>query len=211
MKIMLVNASPHKNGCTNRALDEIERTLITDGAEVGRFWVGAKPISGCLGCGFCAKNDGKCVVDDAVNEFNEIAADYDGYFFGSPVHYAAASGAATSFMDRIFYSQAMGGLNIYPHKPAAAICSARRGGTTATWDQLNKYFGILQMPIITSTYWNMVHGTTPQEVEQDEEGLRTMRVLAHNMVYHLKCKQAGAAAGVLPPEPEPPARTNFIR
>lgn len=210
-KVMLVNGSPHKNGCTNRALDEIEATLKDEGIEVGRFWVGAKPIAGCLGCGYCATHDGQCTFGDIVNEFNEIAGNYNGFIFGSPVHYAAASGAITSFMDRSFYSQACGGVNIYPFKPAACVVSARRAGNTSTFDQLNKYFSIVQMPIITSSYWNMVFGSCAEDVERDEEGLRTMRVLAHNMAYFLRCQEAADNAGVERPPIEPPARTNFIQ
>lgn len=211
MKVMLVNGSPHKDGCTNRALDEIERTLTMDGIEVGRFWVGTKPIAGCIDCGYCAEHSGQCVFNDIVNKFNEVAGEYDGFIFGSPVHYAAATGAITSFMDRSFYSQAMGNQNLYSLKPAAAIVSARRAGNTSTFDQLNKYFSILQMPIISSSYWNMVFGNTPEEVEKDEEGLRTMRVLAHNMAYFLRCKEAANHLGIPLPPVEPPARTNFIR
>lgn len=209
-KVMLVNGSPHEHGTTNRALDEVEQALIEDGIEVGRFWVGAKPIAGCLGCGHCAKHAGECVFGDVVNEFNHLAADYDGFVFGTPVHYAAASGALTSFMDRSCYSQAMGGTNIYPFKPGAAVAVARRAGTTATFDQINKYFTILQMPVISATYWNDVFGRSAEDADFDAEGLRTMRVLAHNMAYHLRCKKAGEEAGVLPPTPEPPARTSFI-
>ncbi len=211
MKVMLVNGSPHKNGTTNRALDEVQEALEQDGIEVGRFWVGDKPISGCLGCGYCAKHGGECVCGDVVNEFNHIAADYDGYVFGTSVHYAAATGAITSFMDRSFYSQACGGVNFYPFKPAASVTCARRGGNTSTFDQLNKYYTIVQMPVISATYWNMVYGSSPKEAEQDLEGMRTMRVLGHNMAYFLKCQQAADAAGVSRPTLEPPARTNFIR
>ncbi len=211
MKVMLVNGSPHEKGTTNRALDEVASALEADGVEVGRFWVGAKPIAGCLGCGHCAKHGGECVFGDVVNEFNHVAADYDGFVFGTPVHYAAASGALTSFMDRSFYSQASGGVNIYPMKPAAGITVARRGGCTSTFDQLNKYFSIVQMPIITSSYWNMVYGRTAAEAEEDLEGLRTMRVLGHNMAYFLRCREAADAAGVPLPPVEPPARTNFVR
>lgn len=210
LKVMLVNGSPHKNGTTNRALDEVAAALEADGIEVGRFWVGSKPIAGCLGCGYCSKHEGECVFGDVVNEFNHTAADYDGYVFGSPVHYAAMSGAAKSFMDRSFYSQASGGVNFYPMKPAASVVVARRGGCASAFDEMNKYFTIVQMPIISSVYWNMVYGACAEDAEQDLEGLRTMRTLAHNMAYHLKCKQAGEAAGILPPAPEPPARTNFI-
>lgn len=211
MKVMLVNGSPHKSGTTNRALDEIQKALEADGIEVGRFWVGSKPIAGCIGCGYCSTHEGECVFDDIVNEFNHIAKEYDGFIFGTSVHYAAATGAATSFMDRSFYSQASGGVNIYPYKPAAAVVCARRGGCTSTFDQLNKYFSIVQMPIISSSYWNMVYGLNAQEAEQDEEGMRTMRVLGHNMAYFLKCREAADAAGIQRPPVEPPARTNFIR
>ena len=141
------------------------------------------------------------------NEFAEKLGEADGFVFSSPVHYAAASGNMTSFLDRLFYS--VGGKLV--GKPAAVVVSARRGGTTAAYEQLLKYPGICQMPIISSCYWNMVHGSCAEEVEQDLEGLRTMRVLGHNMAYFLHCLAAGRAAGIpLPPE-EPPARTNFIR
>lgn len=206
MKVFLVNGSPHQHGCTDRALREVASALEQGGMETELFWIGNRPIGGCIGCGACAKL-GRCAFDSPVNEFAEKLDSADGFVFGSPVHYAAASGNMTSFLDRLFYSasEKMRG------KPAAVVVSARRGGTTAAYEQLLKYPGITQMPIISSCYWNMVHGQTPNEVEQDEEGLRTMRVLGHNMAYFLHCLAAGRAAGVpLPPE-EPPARTNFIR
>lgn len=211
MKVMLVNGSPHKQGTTNRALDEIASTLEAEGIEVGRFWIGAQTIAGCTGCSYCASHEGECVFADIVNDFNHEAAAYDGYIFGTPVHYAAAGGALTSFMDRSFYSQALGGVNLYPFKPAAGIVVARRGGCSSAFDQLNKYFSIVQMPIITSSYWNMVYGSCAEDAEKDEEGMRTMRVLAHNMAYFLRCQQAAQDAGVAKPPVEPPARTNFIR
>ena len=206
MKVMLVNGSPHEHGCTDAALREVASALNADGIDTEIFWIGNTPIGGCIACGGCSKA-GKCVFGGSVNDFAEKAKDADGFVFGTPVHYAAASGNMTSFLDRLFYSAGskMAG------KPAAVVVSARRGGTTAAYEQLLKYPGICQMPIISSCYWNMVHGQTPNEVEQDEEGLRTMRVLGHNMAYFLHCLAAGRAAGVpLPPE-EPPARTNFIR
>ena len=206
MKVLLVNGSPHQHGCTDRALREVAEALQQDGVETELFWIGNQPIGGCIGCGACGKL-GRCAFDGPVNEFAEKLDEADGFVFGSPVHYAAASGNMTSFLDRLFYSA--GGK--MQHKPAAVVVSARRGGTTAAYEQLIKYPGICQMPIISSCYWNMVHGQTPDEVEQDKEGLRTMRVLGHNMAYFLRCLAAGRAAGVpLPPE-EPPARTNFIR
>ena len=206
MKVFLVNGSPHQHGCTDRALREVASALEQGGIETEIFLIGSKPIGGCIGCGACAKL-GRCAFDGPVNEFAEKLDSADGFVFGSPVHYAAASGSMTSFLDRLFYSA--GGK--MKGKPAAVVVSARRAGTTAAYEQLLKYPGICQMPIISSCYWNMVHGSCAEEVEQDLEGLHTMRVLGHNMAYFLHCLAAGRAAGVpLPPE-EPPARTNFIR
>ena len=206
MKVLLVNGSPHQHGCTDRALREVASALEQGGIETEIFWIGNQPIGGCIGCGACAKL-GRCAFDGPVNEFAEKLDSADGFVFGSPVHYAAASGNMTSFLDRLFYSQG----RKLAGKPAAVVVSARRGGTTATYDQLLKYPGICQMPIVTSCYWNMVHGQNAEEVEQDKEGLRTMRVLGHNMAYLLHCLAVGRAAGVPLPPTEPPAKTNFIR
>lgn len=207
MKVLLVNGSPHKNGCTYTALSEIVKVLQEEGIETEIFWVGVKPIAGCMGCGYCYKND-RCVFDDTVNTFVKKAREADGFIFGSPVHYAAASGALTSFMDRAFYS----GKGVFRYKPASAVVSARRGGTTAAYDQLNKYFGISEMPIISSRYWNMVHGNTPEEVLQDKEGMQTMRILGRNMAYFLKCLECGKKSGIsLPVQEEERMVTNFIR
>lgn len=206
MKVLLVNGSPHEKGCTYTALSEVAKTLNEEGIETEIFWVGIKPIGGCMGCGYCFKN-GKCVLDDVVNEFVEKAGEADGFIFGSPVHYAGASGAVTSFMDRAFYS----GKGVFRYKPASAVISARRAGTTAAYDQLNKYFGISEMPIISSRYWNMVHGTNPAEVVKDEEGMQTMRMLGRNMAYYLKCIEAGRKCGVELPVQEERKVTNFIR
>lgn len=211
MKVILVNGSPHKAGTTKRALEEVASALEADGIQADHFWVGSKAISGCLGCGYCVRHEGECVCNDVVNEFNLIAPDYDGYIFGTSVHYAAATGAIKSFMDRSFYAQACGGVNFYPFKPAATVVAARRGGCTSAFDELNKYYTIVQMPVISSVYWNMVYGTNAEEAEQDAEGMRTMRTLGHNMAYFLRCREAADAAGVKLPELEPPARTNFIR
>ena len=151
-------------------------------------------------------------MDDVVNEFRQIAAGADGFLFGTPVYYASAAGSMISFMDRVFYSEAYGnGGKSFYMKPAAAVISARRAGTTATFDQMNKYFTIAQMPVVSSMYWNMVHGMAPEEVKKDEEGLYIMRVLGRNMAYILKCLKAGAEAGVAAPVSEPRIRTNFIR
>ena len=211
MKVLLVNGGPHKNGCVNTALEEVANELNKSEIETEIFWIGVKPISGCIACGNCAKT-GKCVFDDVVNEFVEKAKDADGFIFGTPVHYGAASGAITSFMDRVFYSAASSGKSDrFMFKPAACVISARRGGTTATYDQLNKYFGITQMPIISSRYWNMVHGNTPEQVKQDKEGMQIMRILGRNMAYYLKCIEAGKEKGINPPEQETTTLTNFIR
>ena len=206
MKILVVNGSPHANGCTYTALCEVAAALEAEGMETEMIHVGTKPVSGCLGCGACIKT-GKCVIDDVVNEFIEKAKEADGFVFGSPVHYAGASGAITSFMDRAFYGKAA----IYADKPAAAIVSCRRGGATAAFEQLNKYFTISNMPIVSSQYWNMVHGNTPEQVRQDLEGLQTMRTLGKNMAWLLKCIEAGKAAGIAKPEREAKVATNFIR
>lgn len=210
MNVLLVNGSPHANGCTYTALMEISETLAVEGIEAELFQVGTKPLAGCIACNRCAEI-GQCVFSDRVNEFLDVAPNADGFIFGSPVHYAAASGAITSFMDRVFFANALSGKQAFYLKPAAAILSARRAGTTAAFDQLNKYFTIAEMPVISSQYWNMVHGSTPDDVKQDLEGLQTMRALARNMAWFLKCKEAGAKAGVPLPVKEDRIATNFIR
>ena len=214
MKVLLVNGSPHKDGCTYTALTEVAKELNAAGVETEIFWLGTKPISGCLGCGACCRRGpngeaptGRCVIDDIVNEFIAKAMEADGFIFGSPVHYAALSGALTSFMDRAFYGKGA----IYRYKPAAGIVSARRGGTTAAFDQINKYFTISSMPVVSSKYWNMVHGSNPDQVRQDEEGMQVMRELGRNMAWLLKCIEAGRAAGIPDPVKEVPVMTNFIR
>lgn len=159
-----------------------------------------------------AKNFGKCVFEDTVNEFVDKAKEADGFIFGSPVHYAGMTGNLTGFMDRVFYSASQAGkIDRFLYKPAAAVSSARRAGTTATYDQINKYFGITQMPIISSRYWNMVHGKTKEEVKKDEEGMQVMRILGKNMAYYLKCIQAGKEKGIALPEKEEVNFTSFIR
>lgn len=206
MKVLLLNGSPHEKGCTYTALCEVARTLEADGVEAEILWLGRDAGVGCAACGACAKL-GRCVVDDVVNIAAEKARTCDGFIIGSPVHYASASGQAAGVMDRLFIS-AGAALRL---KPAAAVVSARRAGTTSALDQLNKYFTFNQMPVVSSRYWNMVHGTTPEEVRKDEEGMSVMRTLAHNMAWLLKSIAAGREAGVEPPAQEPPARTNFIR
>ena len=211
MKVLLVNGSPHKEGCTYTALTEVAKTLKEEDIDTEIFWIGIKPLAGCIACKTCAKT-GRCAFKDSVNDFLDIAKDADGFIFGSPVHFAAATGAITSFMDRVFYADLQSGMQSFYLKPAAAVVSARRAGTTATFDQLNKYFTIMEMPVISSRYWNMVHGAKPEDVEKDLEGLQTMRILARNMAFFLKCKEAGLKAGVsLPKREKSIIFTNFIR
>lgn len=210
MKVLLLNGSPNKNGCTYTALQEVAQTLQTEGIRTEVFQMGNQPLSGCIACRKCY-GKGRCVFADRVNELIDAAESADGIIVGSPVYYASANGTLTSFLDRAFYAGSRGNPNPYAFKPAACVVSARRAGTTATLDQLNKYFTITQMPIISSQYWNMVHGNTPDEVRQDGEGLQIMRTLARNMAFFLKCKEAGLQAGVSLPEQEPRIGTNFIR
>jgi multimeric flavodoxin WrbA len=210
MKVILVNGSPNEKGCTYTALEEVAATLNAEGIKAEFFQIGTKPLSGCIAC-FKCQQLGHCVFKDKVNDFVDIAKDADGFVFGSPVHYAAAGGAITSFMDRVFFSAACSGKQSFYLKPAAAVVCARRAGTTATFDQLNKYFTISEMPVISSRYWNMVHGTTPEEVKKDLEGLQVMRILGRNMAWFLRCKEAAVRAGVLFPEREERIATNFIR
>ncbi len=208
---MLVNGSPHKSGSTNRVLEEVAATLNKNGIETEIFWIGNRALSGCIACKTCAKI-GKCVFDDSVNECREKSLEADGFIFGTPVHYAAASGAMTAFMDRLFYSEFCGNQNkAFYLKPAAAVVVARRAGTTSTYDQLNKYFGLHEMPIISSRYWNLVYGASAEQVEKDTEGMYTMRVLGENMAYFLRCKEAADKLGVKLPEREQPIFMNFIR
>lgn len=162
MKVLLVNGSPHKSGCTNRALEEVAAMLQKEGSETEMFWIGNKPIGGCIACKRCVQT-GKCVFDDVVNTCREKAYEADGFVFGTPVHYGAASGNMTAFMDRLFYSELGGNQNkAFYLKPAAAVISARRAGTTAAFDQMNKYFTIQEMPVASSRYWNMVYGAVPE-------------------------------------------------
>ena len=211
MKVLLFNGSPRKNGCTFVALKEIEKTLTEEGIESEIYQIGTEPVSACKACYACRQLK-RCVINDRVNEFLEYASGFDGYIFGSPVHYASASGGITAFLDRAFFIAASSGSkNIFLHKPGAAIVSARRSGTTAALDQLNKYFTITQMPIIPGRYWNMVHGAAPEEVLQDKEGLQNMRILARNMAWHLKCREAAEKAGIELPKSEDTVFTNFIR
>ncbi len=207
MKVLLINGSPKAKGCTYTALCEIAGELEKENIETEILHLGKDPIRGCTACGGCYKT-GRCIFnDDIVNVGIEKVKEVDGLIVGSPVHYASASGAVTSFLDRLFYA----GGGALAFKPGAAIVSCRRGGATAAFEQLNKYFTISNMPVVSSQYWNMVHGNTPDEVRQDLEGMQVMRVLGRNMAWLLKSIQAGKEAGIKLPEQEERARTNFIR
>ena len=205
MKVLLVNGSYHEQGCTYTALAEVAKALNANGVETEIYWLGQNQVSGCKGCWACKKIK-KCVIDDGMNEFVEKAAEFDGYVFGSPVYYASAAGALVSFMDRVFYS---GGKHL-AYKPAAAVVSCRRAGASTTFDVINKYFTINNMPIVGSNYWNEIHGNTAEEAAQDAEGLQTMRMLGNNMAWLLKCIELGKEAGVAPIT-EKKIWTNFIR
>ena len=207
MKVLLINGSPNEKGCTYTALKEVADTLEKEGVQAEIYWIGKKPIAGCIACGYCRKN-GKCVFDgDGVNALVARKDEFDGIIVGSPVYYAGPTGQLTAFLDRFFYSG-----RGYAGKLGAAVVSCRRGGATATFDRLNKYFTISSMPVVSSQYWNMVHGrvNTPEEVAQDGEGLQTMRTLARNMAWLLRCIEAGRKEGIEFPAPEPRISTNFI-
>ena len=203
MKVLLFNGSPNRAGCTYTALHEVAQQLHKHGIETEIFQVGAKPVAGCIGCGKCAGGAG-CIFDDGVNELAARLDEFDAMVVGSPVYYAGPSGQCTAFLDRLFYS-ASGKLR---GKPGAAVVSCRRGGASASYDRLLKYFGINSMPIVTSQYWNQVHGNRPEEVLKDEEGLQTMRALGRNMAFLMKSIQIGKQQIGLP-EKEPAIFTNF--
>ncbi len=204
MKALLINASPRANGCTFTALTELADTLESQGIEAEIVHVGNKDIRGCIACRKC-RELGKCVFDDVVNEIATKLAEADAFVIGSPVYYASPAGGAISFMDRLFFST----FNIdKTMKVGAAVVTCRRGGNTATFDVLNKYFSINSMPIATSQYWNMVHGGSAEEVLKDEEGLQTMRTLGRNMAFLMKSIQWGRENLGLP-EKEPVKFTNF--
>ncbi len=207
MKVLLVNGSAKTNGNTATALHEIAQTLEAEGIEAELIQISGEPLRDCIGCGGC-RTKGKCVFGgDGVNEFVEKARAADGFIFATPVYYAHPSGRLLSFLDRAFYS----GADAFVHKPGAAVAVARRGGTTASFDVINKYFTIAQMPVVASTYWNIAHGAAPGEVAHDEEGMQTMRNLARNMAWMLRCFELGRQAGMEPPAAEREFHTNFIR
>lgn len=194
MKVILVNGSPHEKGCTYTILSETGEAIRANGVDTEIFWIGNAPVSGCIGCHSCRKT-GKCFINDIVGEFTQKIAEADGFIFGSPVHYAAPAGNFKSFMDRTFFSNR----GVFKGKPAAAVVSCRRGGATAAFEQINKYFTISGMPIVSSQYWNMAHGNTPDEIKQDLEGMQIMRTLGNNTAWLLKCIDAGKKSGITYP------------
>jgi multimeric flavodoxin WrbA len=206
MKVLLINGSPREGGCTFTALSEAAGVLVNKGIETELFQIGKRAVYGCVGCRSCAKL-GKCVFgDDPCNALVERARTADGFIIGSPVYYAGANGALCALLDRAFYS----GGAAFAGKPGAAVVSCRRGGAGSAFDRLNKYFTINQMPVVSSQYWNAVHGNTPEEVRQDEEGLQIMRTLGANMAWLLQ-SLAAARDKVPLPEKEKRIGTNFIR
>ncbi len=206
MKVLMLNGSARLNGNTYTALKEIGKQLEEEGLEYEIFQLGGEPIRDCMSCGKCSEQ-GCIFADDKVNEFIAKAKEADGLVFGTPVYYAHPSGRIQSFLDRVFYSSG----RAFAFKPGAAVAVARRGGTTASFDVLNKYFGISQMPIAGSTYWNIIHGAKRGEAAEDAEGLQTMRNLARNMAWMLKCFEAGKENGIAYPKIELGSRTNYIR
>ena len=206
MKVLLVNGSPHEKGATYAAMTVIAEALANEGVESEIFWIGNEAVGGCLGCGYCRKEK-KCVRGDRVNDLTVRLAEFDGFIFGSAVHYAASTGALSSFMDRLFYMNSFA----MRMKPAAAGVSCRRGGATAAFDEINKYFTISEMPVVSSNYWNQIHGSNFEEALTDTEGVQTMRILGRNMAYMVKALAAARDAGVLPHEREKKTLTNFIR
>ena len=205
MKVILINGSPNARGCTYTALSEVAQTFEDEGIETEIIHVGHKDIRGCIGCRKC-KTLGKCIFNDIVNEVAPKFKECDGIVIGSPVYFASANGTLISFIDRLFYSMT----EDKTMKVGAAVVSARRAGNTATFDEINKYFTISQMPVVSSQYWNMVHGNNAEEVKQDLEGLQTMRTLGRNMAFLIKSIHLGKEKYGLP-EKEESVHTNFIR
>lgn len=206
MKVLLINGSPNKTGCTYTALSEVEKTLNENNIETELLYLGKKPIAGCIACMNCMKT-GHCFQKDIVQDIQLRLDEFDGIIIGSPVYYSAPTGQLVSFLNRLFFNteERMAG------KLGACVVSCRRGGASATFEQLNQYFTISNMPIVSSQYWNSVHGFTPDDVRKDKEGLQTMRVLGQNMAWLLKCIENGKKAGIEKPIYEPRLRTHFIK
>ena len=207
MKVLMINGSPHANGNTSVALKELEKTFTAEGVEVETIHIGMQAIRGCIACYKCAEK-GKCVFDDAVNKAAGKFAKCDGLVVATPVYYASANATLVAFLQRLFFSTST--TVDKRMKVGASVAVCRRGGASATFDELNKFFTVSNMPIVSSQYWNSVHGRTPGEAEQDAEGLQTMRTLAHNMTFLMKSIALGKKAYGLP-EKEEGIMTNFIR
>ena len=205
MKVILVNGSARKDGCTHTALETMAEVLRAEGIDTEEYFIGNAPMADCLACRSCWET-GKCVLDDGINDFVAKARAADGFVFGSTVYFAHPSGRLLTFMDRVFYS----GADAFAFKPAAAVLCARRAGTTASMDVINKYFTINAMPVVSSTYWNHVYGAQPEQVQEDPEGLQTMTNLGRNMAWLLKCIALGKEHGVPAPE-NPKVLTSFVR
>ena len=206
MKVLLINGSPNEHGCTFTALSEVASTLTKNGIDSEIYHIGKKSIQGCISCFKCFES-GRCVFNDSVNEIASRLDEFSGIIVGSPVYYAGPAGSLCAFLDRLFFS---GGEKL-EGKPAACVVSCRRGGASAAFDRLNKYFTIKSMIVVGSQYWNQVHGNTPDEVRQDSEGLQTMRTLGENFAWILKCIEAGKNIGINYPVHEEIQYTNFIR
>ena len=205
MKVLLINGSPRENGNTFLALSEVARTLNEEGVETQIVSIGKKPVPGCIACGWCGR-EGRCTFRDApyYHVMRAVKDGIDGLIIGSPVYYGGPNGSLCALLDRVFYSLG----NDLRFKPGASVVVCRRGGASSAFDRLNKYFTILNMPVVSSQYWNMAYGHTPGQVEQDEEGMQTMRTLGRNMAWMLKrlnLQEEGR------PDLEPQLRTNFIR
>ena len=212
MKVLMLNGSHNQNGSTRAGLDEMANVFSAEGVETEIITVGGKPVADCIGCGKCAELKRCVFANDAVNDFREKAKTSDGFVFGTPVYYAHPSGRVISFLDRVFFASLMGdGYAPFLHKPAASIIVARRAGTSASFDVMNKYLGTSQMIAVGSTYWNEFHALTSNDVPGDPEGLQTLRNLARNMVYVMRCLKAGRDAGIHEPENESAVLTNFVR
>ena len=212
MKVLMLNGSCNANGSTRAGLDVMAETFAAANVETEIVTVGPKPVMDCVGCGKCAELK-RCVFgNDEVNSFVDKAADADAFVFGTPVYYAHPSGRVLSFLDRVFFSSRLkDGYAAFRHKPCASIVVARRSGTTASFDVMNKYYGLAQMLMVGSTYWNVFHALAKDDVPHDADGLQTLRNLANNIVYAMRCIQAGREAGIAPPVAKEEAFTNFIR
>ena len=206
MKVLMLNGSPNEHGCTDAALRVVAGALEKRGIEADIVWLGKQGVRECIACGTCRKT-GKCVIDDKVNEIADVADGYDGLVVGSPVYYAGPTSTLTAFLDRLFYSA--GGK--FADKPGACLVSCRRGGAASSFDRLNKYFTINNMPVVSSNYWNQVHGSRAEDVEKDEEGVQTLRMLGENMAWLMQCIEAGKKSGVPAPVREAKIKTNFVR